>query len=122
MSDDLYFTAGQSQFQAVYGDPDRIKKESGYRPTNCGEQRDVISTLDLRDAYRRAAAHINEDPHNNCCSIEVDSEFKLYLWKAAELPVMLTKDKSNTTFLCFKELKYLKYPVSSERDLSCSVC
>ena len=88
--------------------PDRIKTKSDYRPTNCGEPKQVISNLSKRAAYRRATNHINEDPCNNSCTIEADSELKLYLWKATELPVKLTKDKSSTTFLYFKELKYLK--------------
>lgn len=70
----------------------------------------MISGLSTRKAYRRAEDHIDEDPYNNCCTIEDydDTGLKLYMWKATELPVKLTKDRSSTTFLCFKELKYLK--------------
>jgi len=88
-----------------------IKTKPDYRPTNCGEPEDVISNLGTRRAYTHAANHIDEDPYNNCCTIighEDDSGVELYMWKATELPVKLTKDKSNTTFLYFKELKYLK--------------
>ena len=91
-----------------YSSPDRIKTKAKYRPTNCGEPEKVISNLSKTAAYKRATDHIDEDPCNNSCTIEADSELKLYLWKATELPVKLTKDKSSTTFLCFKELKYLK--------------
>ena len=94
-----------------YSSPDKIKTKSSYIPTNCGEPKDVISNLSLRDAYRRATVYIDEDPYNNCCTIEAASEFKLYLWKATDLPVKITKDKSassSTTFLYFKELEYLK--------------
>ena len=94
----------------VYANPDRIKKMSGYRPTNCGEPKDVISNLSVRDGYRCATNHINADPYNHCCTIVHENDFclKLHMWKVSELPVKLTKDKSSTTFLCFKELEYLK--------------
>jgi len=97
-----------SKSRSVYSSPDRIKTKPAYRPTNCGEPKDVISNLSSRMAYRRATDHIDADPHNNCCTIETDSGLKLYLWKATELPVKITKEKSDTTFLCFKELEYLK--------------
>ena len=84
---------------------DRIKTKSGYTPTNCGEPKDVISNISTRMAYRGATTHIDEDPYNNCCTIEADSELKLYLWKATELPVKLTKADSSITFLYAKELK-----------------
>ena len=101
-------TKTTSKESAKYSSPDRIKKKSNYRPTNCGQPKEVISNLGTRAAYRSATDHMDEDPCNNCCTIEGDSELKLYLWKATEIPVKLTKDKSSTTFLYFKELKYLK--------------
>jgi len=91
-----------------YSPPDRIKRKPGYRPANCGEPKHMISDLSTRTAYRRATDHIDEDPYNNCCTIEADIGLKLYMWKATELPVKLTKDRRSTTFLCFKELEYLK--------------
>ena len=94
-----------------YSSPDKIKTKSSYIPTNCGEPKDVISNLSLRDAYRRATVYIDEDPYNNCCTIEGAGVFKLYLWKATDLPVKITKDKSassSITFLHFKEMEYLK--------------
>lgn len=89
----------------------KIKTKPDYRPTNCGEPEDVISNLGTRTAYTRAADHIDKDPYKNCCTVidhEDDNGLKLYMWKATELPVKLTKNESNTTFLCFKELEYLK--------------
>jgi len=102
------YTVKHSFGRTVYGSPDRVKTKPDYRPTNCGEPKDVISNLSSRMAYRRATDHIDEDPLYNCCTIEAGSELKLYLWKATELPVKLTKDKSSTTFLYFKELEYSK--------------
>ena len=95
--------------QKYSGKSKKIKTKVGYRPANCGEPEDVISNLSTRTAYTRAADHIDEDPYNNCCTIEDDSGFKkLSIWKATELPVKLTKDETSTTFLYFKELEYLK--------------
>ena len=98
-----------SSRKQVYSSPDKIKVKRGYRPTNCGEPKDEISCLTSRDAYRAASDYIDGDPYNNCCTAEEDGEsVKLYLWKATELPVKLTKGTSSTVFLYFKELKYLK--------------
>lgn len=98
-----------SSRKQIYSPQDKIETKRGYRPANCGETRRVISDLGMRTAYRQATDYIDEDPNNNCCTIESDDDiwFKLYMWKATTLPVKLTKDKS-MTFLCFKDLKYLK--------------
>lgn len=84
----------------------KVRTILGYKPTNCGEPEDVISNLSTRDAYRRATAHINEDPDRHCCTIEADKVVKL--WKAIELPVKLTKADRSMTFLFASGLKYLK--------------
>ena len=89
-----------------YSSPDRIKTKSAYIPTNCGEPKDVISNLSLRDACRRAAAYIEQDTYKNCCTIKADSAHEVKLWKAADLPVNLTKADRSMTFLYAKELKY----------------
>lgn len=88
--------------------PNNILKKPGYTPTNCGDPEYVISKLSTRDAYKRATAHIDEDRSKNCCTIETDNVVKL--WKAAEIPVKLTKaDRSvSVTFLCAEGLKYSK--------------
>ena len=96
-------TSSQKQ---KYSSPEKIKTKSAYIPTNCGEPREVISNLGLRDAYRRATAYIEQDPYNNCCTIKADSAHEVKLWKAAELPVKLTKADRSMTFLYAKELKY----------------
>ena len=90
-----------------YSSPNKIKRKSALIPTNCGEPKDVISNLSLRAAYRRATAHIEQDPYSNCCTITVDSAHEVKLWKATELPVKLTRTSDRSmTFLYAKELKY----------------
>lgn len=91
-----------------YSPPDKVKKKSGYKPTNCAEE-EVISNLSTREAYRFATAYINEDRSKNCCTIEADNAVNMVkLWKATELPVKLTKADRSMTFLYAKGLKYLK--------------
>lgn len=94
----------QSLPKQQYSLPAKVKKMSGYKPTNCGEPEDVISNISTREAYRRATAHIKEDPYKNCSTIEADNAVKL--WKATELPVMLTKAERGMTFLYAGKLKH----------------
>ena len=94
----------QSLPKQQYSLPAKVKKMSGYKPTNCGEPEDVISNISTREAYRHATAHINKDPRQNCSTIEADNSVKL--WKATELPVKLTKADRGMTFLYAGGLKH----------------
>ena len=100
-------SASRSREPEKYASPNKIKTKSALIPTNCGEPKDVISNLSLRAAYRRATAHIEQDPYNNCCTLTVDRGHEVKLWKATELPVKLTRTSDRSmTFLYAKELKY----------------
>ena len=60
-----------SHQRQIYSPPDKIKTNSAHIPTNCGEPKDAIWNLSqLRDAYRRATAYVDEEPYNNCCTIK----------------------------------------------------
>ena len=68
----------------------------------------MISNLSTRDAYRRMASYIDEDPGRNCCTFEADNQVKL--WKATVLPVELTNTDVSITFFYNELLLELDVP------------
>ena len=88
----------------TYSPPDKnTRRMSGYKPANCSEH-DVISNLSTRKAYTRMTAYINQDLYRNCCTLEADNQ--VILWKAAVLPVKLTKTKNSTVFFYAEGLDF----------------
>ena len=88
----------------TYSPPDKnTRKMPGYKPANCSEH-DVISNLSTRKAYKRMTAYINQDLYRNCCTLEADNQ--VILWKAAVLPVKLTKTKNSTVFFYAEGLDF----------------
>ena len=85
MEDDLDDSINDSFVIQQYTPPEKVPRRiNGYKPSNCGEPKDLISNInDRRDAYRYSTAHINNDPCSNCCTIEADNQVKL--WTATEL-------------------------------------
>ena len=69
----------------------------GYQPANCGDPEKEITGLSGREAYGEATRYIEEDPVNNCCTIEADNRVKC--WKASAGPVELEEVDNKITFI-----------------------
>ena len=81
----------------TYTPPEKsTRRMSGFKPANCSEHDARVSNLSTREAYTRMIAHINQDPHWNCCTLEADNQ--VIFWKATVLPVKLKKTNNSTVF------------------------
>lgn len=90
----------------TYSPPEKsTKRLYGFKPANCSEHDARVSNLSSREAYTRVIAHINQDPHSNCCTVDADKQ--VIFWKATVLPVKLKKTKETVFFYADGlELKY----------------
>ena len=80
----------------------------GYQPENCGDPEKEITGLNYREAYGEATRYIEEDPVNNCCTIEADNRVKC--WKASAGPVELEEVDNKITFIYSEQLHLAAVP------------